>query len=563
MIEDANVIKDRTRYIFITGGVVSALGKGIAASSLGVLLKNRGFKVTMIKLDPYINVDPGTMNPFQHGEVFVTDDGAETDLDLGHYERFLDQSMCRVNNTTTGQIYETVISKERRGDYLGKTVQVIPHITNEIKRHIRQAGREGGPFHIVITEIGGTVGDIESLPFLEAIRQFGLEIGREQAIYIHLTIVPYIKSAGEMKTKPTQHSVMKLREIGIQPDILICRTEHKLTQDIRAKIGLFCNLPPHAVIEGRDVSTIYEVPIRYKAEHLDDLVLDKLNLPGADYDFARWLDLVEKIKNPKKQVKIAICGKYVGLKDSYKSIIESFTHAGVENDTHVNLSFINSEEIERDGAELHLKDVDGILVPGGFGQRGIEGKILAIQYVRTKKIPFFGICLGLQCAVIEFARHICHLEQANSREFAPDTCHPVIDLMEEQKNVHSLGGTMRLGSQPCVLKTGTRSFEIYGEERIMERHRHRYEVNVQYYEILEKNGMILSGFNPDLELVEMIELSDHPWFVGCQFHPEFKSRALKAHPLFREFVKAAVNYHELHHQKKSTKEKSAIKEKSS
>ncbi len=561
LIEDTNFVKDRTRYIFVTGGVVSALGKGIAAASLGVLLKNRGFKVTMIKLDPYINVDPGTMNPFQHGEVFVTDDGAETDLDLGHYERFLDQSMGRANNTTTGQIYETVISKERRGDYLGKTVQVIPHITNEIKRHIRNAGRAGGPFHVVITEIGGTVGDIESLPFLEAIRQFGLEIGREQAIYIHLTLVPYIKSAGEMKTKPTQHSVMKLREIGIQPDILICRTEYKLTQEIRAKIGLFCNLPSNAVIEGRDAPTIYEVPIRFKAEHLDDLVLDKLNLPGAEYDFARWIDLVDKIKNPKKQVKIAICGKYVGLKDSYKSIIESFTHAGVENDTHVNIIFINAEEIERDGAEAHLKDVDGILVPGGFGQRGIEGKILAIQYVREKKIPFFGICLGLQCAVIEFSRHICDLQNANSREFSPDTCHPVIDLMEEQKNVHSMGGTMRLGSQPCVLKKGTRSYEIYGQERIMERHRHRYEVNVQYYEILEKQGMVFSGFNPDLELVEMMELNDHPWFVGCQFHPEFKSRALKAHPLFREFVKATVNYHELHGPKKTSKVKPAAGEK--
>ncbi len=561
LVEDTNFVKDRTRYIFVTGGVVSALGKGIAAASLGVLLKNRGFKVTMIKLDPYINVDPGTMNPFQHGEVFVTDDGAETDLDLGHYERFLDQSMSRANNTTTGQIYETVISKERRGDYLGKTVQVIPHITNEIKRHIRNAGREGGPFHIVITEIGGTVGDIESLPFLEAIRQFGLEIGREQAIYIHLTLVPYIKSAGEMKTKPTQHSVMKLREIGIQPDILICRTEHKLTQEIRAKIGLFCNLPSNAVIEGRDVTTIYEVPIRFKAEHLDDLVLDKLNLPGAEYDFARWLDLVEKIKNPKKKVKIAICGKYVGLKDSYKSIIESFTHAGVENDTHVNLIFINAEEIERDGAEVHLKDVDGVLVPGGFGQRGIEGKILAIQYVREKKIPFFGICLGLQCAVIEFSRHICNLENANSREFSPDSIHPVIDLMEEQKNIHSIGGTMRLGSQPCMLKKGTRSYAIYGQERIMERHRHRYEVNVQYYEILEKQGMVFSGFNPDLELVEMMELNDHPWFVGCQFHPEFKSRALKAHPLFREFVKATVNYHELHKPKKTSKVKPASGEK--
>ncbi|MGP8330317.1 MAG: CTP synthase [Methanosarcinaceae archaeon] len=534
--------KDRTRYIFVTGGVVSALGKGIVAASLGVLLQNRGFKVTIIKLDPYLNVDPGTMNPTQHGEVFVTDDGAETDLDLGHYERFLDQNMSRRNNATTGQIYETVITKERRGDYLGKTVQVIPHITNEIKRCIRQAGREGGPFHIIIVEIGGTVGDIESLPFLEAIRQLGLEIGRQQALFVHLTLIPYVKAAGEMKTKPTQHSVMKLREIGIQPDILVCRTEHRIPQELRDKIGLFCSVPPEAVIEGIDVSTIYEVPLKLKKEHLDDIVLDKLNLPGPENDFKKWHELVAINKNPKQQITIGICGKYVGLQDSYKSIIEAFTHAGVENDTKVNLKWIDSEAIEQDGAEAYLNDISGLLVPGGFGQRGIEGKIQATNYVRTHKIPFFGICLGLQCAVIDYARDVCQLKAANSREFVSDTPHAVIDLMEEQKTVRAMGGTMRLGAMPCVINKGSLAHKIYGQTTIQERHRHRYEVNIAYHEILEKNGMILSGFNPDLELVEIIELNDHPYFIGCQFHPEFKSRALKAHPLFREFVKAAGGY---------------------
>lgn len=549
--------KDRTRYIFITGGVVSSLGKGIAAASLGVLLKNRGFKVTIIKLDPYLNVDPGTMNPSQHGEVFVTDDGAETDLDLGHYERFLNQNMSQVNNSTTGQIYEAVIMKERRGDYLGKTVQVIPHVTNEIKQRIRQAGRVNGPFHIVIVEIGGTVGDIESLPFLEAIRQFGLEVGREQALFIHLTLVPYIKAAGEMKTKPTQHSVMKLREIGIQPDILLCRTEQKLNQQLKAKIGLFCNVPPEAVIEGRDVPSIYEVPLMFKNEHLDDIVLDKLNLPGPENDFSRWRQLVEKQKHPQKQVTIGICGKYIGLKDSYKSIIEAFAHAGVKNDCRVKLKWINAEEVERNGPKTYLQDVTGLLVPGGFGPRGIEGKIAAVNYVRLNKIPFFGICLGLQCAVIEYARNVCDIKLANSREFAPDTPNPVIDLMEEQKSIRALGGTMRLGAMPCVIKKGTLAYEIYSQKKIFERHRHRYEVNIHYHEILEQYGMILSGFNPDLELVEIIELKDHPWFIGCQYHPEFKSRALEAHPLFREFVKAALVHQE---NEKTGKEKAMVQE---
>ena len=445
--------KDRTRYIFVTGGVVSSLGKGITAASLGVLLQNWGFNVTIVKLDPYINVDPGTMNPNQHGEVYVTDDGAETDLDLGHYERFLGHSMSRANNATTGQIYETVISKERRGDYLGKTVQVIPHITNEIKNRIRKAGRSGGPFHIVIIEIGGTVGDIESLPFMEAIRQFGFEVGREHALFIHLTLIPYIKAAGEMKTKPTQHSVGKLREIGIQPDILVCRTERRLTKELRQKIGLFCNVPVDAVIECRDAATIYEVPLAFKNENLDGIVLDKLNLPGCESDLTRWKSFVDKIKNPQKKVTIGICGKYIALHDAYKSIMESFIHAGVENDAKVILKWVDAEALEEtDDPKSLLGDLDGILVPGGFGPRGIEGKIRAVQYARENRVPFFGICLGLQCAVIEFARNVCKLKNANSREFKPELAHPVIDLMEEQKAIQALGGTMRLGAMPCGIK---------------------------------------------------------------------------------------------------------------
>lgn len=531
-----------TKYIFITGGVVSSLGKGIAAASLGMLLKARGFKVTMIKLDPYINVDPGTLSPYQHGEVFVTEDGAETDLDLGHYERFLDQNMSRVNNSTTGQIYERVITKERRGDYLGKTVQVIPHITNEIKHRVRQAGKVPRNFDIVITEIGGTIGDIESLPFLEAIRQFSLEVGHENAIDIHLTLVPYIKAAGELKTKPTQHSVMKLREIGIQPDILLCRTEKHLLKELRTKIGLFCNVPSEAVIEARDVASNYEIPLVFHEEGLDKLVLQKLNLTDGELDLEAWKELVEKINNSTKDINIAICGKYVGLHDSYKSIIESFNHAGVENDVKVKLKWVDTEDIETNGVEKYLKEVDGLLVPGGFGDRGIEGKIAAIQYARERNVPFFGICLGLQCAVIEFARHVCGLNDANSREFAPEACTPVIDLMEEQKSIKAMGGTMRLGAMPCILKKGSKAYEIYKREKIMERHRHRYEVNIQYHDILTKHGMVLSGINPDIELVEMIELKKHPWFIGCQFHPEFKSRALKAHPLFREFIAAALKF---------------------
>ncbi|MCK5739454.1 CTP synthase, partial [bacterium] len=477
--------------------------------------------------------------------VYVTDDGAETDLDLGHYERFLGHSMSRANNATTGQIYETVISKERRGDYLGKTVQVIPHITNEIKNRIRKAGRSGGPFHIVITEIGGTVGDIESLPFMEAIRQFGFEVGREHALFIHLTLVPYIKAAGEMKTKPTQHSVGKLREIGIQPDILVCRTERKLTKELRQKIGLFCNVPVDAVIECRDAATIYEVPLAFKNENLDGIVLDKLNLPGCESDLTRWNSFVDKIKNPQKKVNIGICGKYIALHDAYKSIMESFIHAGVDSDAKVVLKWVDAEALEEtDDPKSLLGDLDGILVPGGFGPRGIEGKIRAVQYARENRVPFFGICLGLQCAVIEFARNVCKLKNANSREFKPELAHPVIDLMEEQKAIRALGGTMRLGSMPCAIKKGTLAHKIYGKEKINERHRHRYEVNVNYHSVLEENGMVLSGINPEMDLVEIIELKDHPWFIGCQFHPEFKSRALAAHPIFREFVKAALAYKE-------------------
>ncbi|MDZ7261838.1 MAG: CTP synthase [candidate division KSB1 bacterium] len=534
--------KNNTKYIFVTGGVVSSLGKGIASASLGMLLKARGLKVTLLKFDPYINVDPGTLSPFQHGEVFVTDDGAETDLDLGHYERFLDQNMTRKNNSTTGQIYYTVINKERKGDYLGKTVQVIPHITDEIIRRVKEVGQNDSGYDVVITEVGGTVGDIESLPFLEAIRQFCLEAKADDTLKIHLTLVPYIKAAGELKTKPTQHSVMKLREIGIQPDILICRTEDHLSRELKNKIGLFCNVPSKAVIEGRDVASIYEVPLIFREEGLDDLVVERLSLRCQQPDLRGWEEFVRKIKNPSEEVKIAICGKYVDLHDSYKSIIEAFVHAGVENDARVTLKWIDAEEIENNGIKGCLTDISGLLIPGGFGERGTEGKIRAVKYAREHKLPFFGICLGLQCAVIEFARNVCGLKNANSREFDPHTEHPVIDLMEAQKKVKDLGGTMRLGAMPCVLKRDTLAYAIYGTDRISERHRHRYEVNNRYRELLEKHGLVFSGINPELDLVEMIELRDHPWFVAGQFHPELKSRVLKAHPLFREFVRAALRF---------------------
>lgn len=532
-------IPENTKFIFVTGGVVSSLGKGIACASLGFLLKARGLKVTIMKMDPYINVDPGTMSPYQHGEVYVTEDGAETDLDLGHYERFISENMTQMNNVTTGQIYNTVISKERQGDYLGATVQVIPHITDEIKQRIIKLARQTRA-QVVIVEVGGTVGDIESLPFLESIRQFCLEAGPENSITIHLTLVPFIESAGEPKTKPTQHSVMRLREIGLQPDFLLCRTDRHLKKDLKEKIALFTNVRPENVIEAIDVSTIYEVPLRFGAQKLDELVIKRMGVMTPLPDLEELHRIVEKIKKPKHQVKIAVCGKYVKLKDAYKSISEAFIHAGVANDARVSLKWVDSEDVERDGAHQHLSDISGLLIPGGFGDRGIEGKLKAIGYARDKKIPFFGICLGLQCAVMEFARNACHLKDANSSEFNPATPHPVIHIMESQKGVDQMGGTMRLGAYTCIIKENTKVQQAYQTHKISERHRHRYEVNNDYRECLGKNGMLLSGLSPDGTLVEMIELDDHPYFVGCQFHPELKSRITRPHPLYVSFVKAAL-----------------------
>jgi CTP synthase len=533
-------IKKKVKYIFVTGGVVSSLGKGITASSLGLLLKLRGYSVTIQKFDPYINVDPGTMNPFQHGEVYVTDDGTETDLDLGHYERFLDVDMSRNNNTTTGQVYYEVITKERRGDYLGATVQVIPHITDEIKRRMKVLG-DSGKYDIVITEIGGTVGDIESLPFIEAMRQIILEMGRKNAISVHVTLVPYISSAGEMKTKPTQHSVKNLLELGIQPNILVCRSEEKLSKEICEKIALFTNVKKEAVISCPDCSTIYEVPLVIYKQDMDQIILDKLKLPELNLKIEEWENFVNTIKNPSGTVKIAVVGKYIENKDAYKSISEAFIHAGAENNVKVISDLISSEIIEEKGAAEVLKDYSGVLIPGGFGERGIEGKIQAITYARENNIPFFGICLGLQCAVIEFARNICGIKKASSQEFTKNAWN-VIHIMPEQLKVTTKGATMRLGAWPCILKKGTRAFEAYRKPKISERHRHRYEVNNKFREVLEDKGLIISGASPDEKLVEMIELSNHPWFVGCQFHPELKSRATKAHPLFREFVKASIHY---------------------
>ncbi len=542
----------QTKYIFTTGGVVSSLGKGVASAAIGVLLKARGLKVTILKFDPYINVDPGTMSPYQHGEVFVTEDGAETDLDLGHYERFIDVNMSRKNNATTGQIYFTVITKERRGDYLGNTVQVIPHITDEIKRRIVEAATDNGAYDVVITEVGGTVGDIEGLPFLEAIRQFRLEVGAQNCVDIHLTLVPYIQASGELKTKPTQHSVMRLREIGIQPDILLCRTEAELSHELRKKIGLYCNVPPECVIEARDVNTIYEIPLLFEEEGFGKILEQKLGLSAAPATTAanpapirlvnldKWRQLVQRIKNPARMIDLAICGKYVGLKDSYKSIIEAFTHAGVENDAKVNLHWIDSEAIEQSGIPEIMTRMHGLLVCPGFGSRGVEGKIKAIQFARENNLPFLGICLGLQCAVIEFARHVCGMPEANSTEFDERAATPVIDKMETQVQVTQIGGTMRLGAYRCALTPGTRTFAAYNQREISERHRHRWEVNNRYLPQLERAGLVISGVNPENKLVEIIELKDHPWFVGVQFHPELKSRALKAHPLFRDFVRAAL-----------------------
>jgi CTP synthase len=526
------------KYIFVTGGVVSSLGKGIAAASLGRLLVERGLRVTMLKFDPYINVDPGTMSPFQHGEVFVTDDGAETDLDLGHYERFIDRSLSQSNNITTGRIYQNVITKERRGEYLGSTVQVIPHITDEIKSSMRRVAPEND---VVIVEIGGTVGDIESLPFLEAIRQFRHEIGRENAVFIHLTLVPYISAAGEVKTKPTQHSVRELMEIGIQPDMLICRTERPLSEDVKRKIALFCNVEFGSVIESRDVPSIYEIPLSFHDQGLDDRVVERLGLGGKKADLAPWREMVSRIYAPHGRVRIAVVGKYTELVDSYKSVQEALIHGGIANDSGVDITWISSDLFttpERT-AEL-LEGVDGLLVPGGFGVRGIDGMVIAVRYAREKGIPFFGICLGMQVASIEFARNKCGLEDSHSSEFAPECGNPIISLMESQQHITDMGGTMRLGAYPARLKPGSLVAHMYGASDVSERHRHRYEFSNAYREVFERNGVRFSGLSPDGSLVEMIEIPDHPWFVGCQFHPELRSRPTRPHPLFAGFIGAAV-----------------------
>ncbi|GFR36547.1 CTP synthase [Thermobrachium celere] len=529
-----------TKYIFITGGVASSLGKGITAASLGRLLKSRGLKVSIQKFDPYINIDPGTMSPYQHGEVFVTDDGAETDLDLGHYERFIDENLSKNSNVTTGKIYWSVIQKERKGEYLGGTVQVIPHITNEIKSRVYKVAKEND-VDVVITEIGGTVGDIESLPFLEAIRQIKYEVGRENVLFIHVTLVPYLGKAGELKTKPTQHSVKELRSIGIQPDIIVCRSERPLSREMKDKIGLFCNIDGESVIQNLDAPTLYEVPLMLHEEGLDDLVIKKLNIDAKEIDLSEWKAIVERLKNLKHKVRIALVGKYVELHDAYMSVVEALRHAGIYNDAQVEIDWINACDVDENNYEEILKDADGILVPGGFGDRGIEGKILAIKYARENNVPFLGICLGMQCAVIEFARNVVGLKGANSSEIDPNTPYPVIDLMDEQRDIDEKGGTMRLGLYPCKLKEGTFSFEAYKDEIIYERHRHRYEFNNEFRSQITKMGMVLAGTSPDDKLVEIVEIPNHKWFVGAQFHPEFKSRPNRPHPLFRDFVKAALN----------------------
>jgi CTP synthase len=527
------------KYIIVTGGVISSLGKGIAATSLGLLLKLRGLRVTIQKMDPYINVDPGTMSPFQHGEVFVTDDGAETDLDLGHYERFLDISLTRGHSVSTGQIYQAVINRERRGGYLGKTVQVIPHITDEIKGRIRELGEGENRPDVIIVEIGGTTGDIESQPFLEAARQLRLEVGPDDCIFIHLTLVPYIRAAKELKTKPTQNSVRQLREIGIQPDVLMCRTEVPLSRDIRQKIALFCNVREEAVIEARDVTSIYQVPVQFRKERLDEIVVRLLNLDVPEPDLSEWQALLKRMNDAETEVPIAVCGKYTHLRDAYKSIIEAFTHAGIHNDVTVNVVWVDAEDVENHGAERYLKEVSGILVPGGFGERGIRGKLEAIRYARENNIPFLGICLGLQSAVIEFAANVCKIPDAASSEFNVNCLNPVIDLMENQTHDGDKGGTMRLGSYPCRIKPDTLAAECYGETSIAERHRHRWEVNNKYRPTFEKHGLVFSGTSPDDQLVEIIELPDHPFFIAVQFHPELKSRPHRPHPLFKALVRAA------------------------
>ncbi|HJS47711.1 MAG TPA: CTP synthase [Gemmatimonadales bacterium] len=531
-----------TKYVFVTGGVVSSLGKGIAAASLGRLLVERGLSVTMQKFDPYINVDPGTMSPFQHGEVFVTDDGAETDLDLGHYERFIDRSLSQLNNVTTGRIYQTVINKERRGEYLGSTVQVIPHITDEIKHAIRRSA----PGHdVVITEIGGTVGDIESLPFLEAIRQFRQEVGRENALFIHLTLVPWIAAAGELKTKPTQHSVRDLMQIGIQPDILICRSEHPISADIKRKIALFCNVDFGCVVESPDVATIYEIPLRFREQGLDATVCERLRLETRDPDLGPWRAMVETALHPSRRVRVAIVGKYTNLVDAYKSIQESLIHGGIANDARVEATWLASDQFtDQEAAGRLLEGYDGLLVPGGFGERGVEGMVHAVQWAREHRLPFFGICLGLQIAIIEFARNVCRLDDAHSTEFAPECGTPVIALMQAQREVKDLGGTMRLGAYPARLRPGSKVAQAYGTTEISERHRHRWEVNNAYRDVLAEYGLRLSGQSPDGGLVEVIELPDHPWYLGCQYHPELKSRPTRPHPLFTAFVGAALAHGE-------------------
>ena len=537
-----------TKYIFVTGGVVSSLGKGITAASLGRLLKSRGYRVTIQKFDPYINIDPGTMSPYQHGEVFVTDDGAETDLDLGHYERFIDINLSKNSNTTTGKIYQSVINKERRGDYLGGTVQVIPHITNEIKERVFRVGQQDNA-DFVITEIGGTVGDIESLPFLEAIRQVKKDVGKNDVLYIHVTLVPYISAAGELKTKPTQHSVKELRSIGISPDIIVCRSEKPISKEMREKMAMFCDVDPEAVIQNLTARSIYEVPMLMEEQGLDTIVLRKLEMEDKPKDMQGWHDMVARIlKKYDKKVTIAVVGKYVALQDAYISITESLRHAAVANEAELDIHWVNAEEIEADDTDMAkvMAGVDGILVPGGFGNRGIEGKIKAIQYAREHKIPFFGICLGMQCAVIEFARHVCGMADANSSEFNPNSTHLVIDLMPEQIDVEDLGGTMRLGLYPCKVYPDTLTSKAYNAELIYERHRHRYEFNNAFREKIVGKGLVLGGTLPNGRLVEIVELpeSEHPWFLGAQFHPEFKSRPTNPHPLFREFVGAAVKHHQ-------------------
>ncbi|TCK93347.1 CTP synthase [Natranaerovirga hydrolytica] len=528
-----------TKYIFVTGGVVSGLGKGITAAALGRLLKERGKKVTIQKFDPYINIDPGTMSPYQHGEVFVTEDGAETDLDLGHYERFIDENLSQYSSVTTGKIYWSVLNKERKGEYLGATVQVIPHITNAIKERAYRVGKNNQS-EIVITEIGGTVGDIESLPFVEAIRQVASDVGRENVLYIHVTLIPYLAKSGEMKTKPTQHSVKELRSIGIQPDILVCRTEREMSEDMLDKLALFCNVEKDCVIQNLDAETLYEVPLMLEEQGLADIVCKKFKLNTEAPNLTEWKTMVQKEKNVEKSVKIGLVGKYVELYDAYLSIVESLKHGGIYHSAQINIEWLNSEEINKKNVSTILGELDGILVPGGFGDRGIEGKILAIQYARENKIPFFGICLGMQCCVIEYARNVVKLKGAHSSELDPETKYPVIDLMPEQKDINGLGGTMRLGAYPCKVKEDSKASQAYGEGLIYERHRHRYEVNNEYREQLEEAGLIISGVSPDDHLVEMVEVKDHPWFVGVQFHPEFKSRPNRVHPLFRDFIQASI-----------------------